>query len=173
MVIQVPLINSEKVALVDDGDALLIEGYAWWEHVARGNLSYVYGMKLPRTRKGERVIKLHRHVMGLGKAFPIVDHIDGNGLNNCRNNLQIVTKAQNAQKANLRPENNPRKRHSKYRGVSFLEWHGRYLAYIDHEGKRTYLGYHDTAEEAARVRDAKAIELHGQFARLNFAHDRT
>ena len=169
--LQIPLINSDKFVTIDDEDAAIIAGYAWWEHAASPSLSYAYGMKLPRSRTGERVVKMHRLILGLEKGASIVDHIDSNGLNNVRSNLQRVTAAQNAQKANHTAGNMPHKRHSKFRGVSFLGWYGKYLAYVNAEGKRVYLGYYDTAEEAARVRDAKAKELHGKFARLNYEDD--
>ena len=47
-----------------------------------------------------------------------------------------------------------------------------YQANINFEGKRYYLGTYATPEEAARAYDAKAKELHGEFAYLNFPEDR-
>lgn len=173
MPIEIKLTNSDRVAVVDEADYPLVQGYVWWEHfpTQTDRLSYAYGMKLPRTRTGERVVKMHRLILGFTKKDPLIDHVDGNGLNNCRSNLQPVTVAQNLQKANFDPERNPRKVHSKYRGVSYLKWYGKYMAYVNCQGKREYLGYFDTAEEAARARDAKAKQLHGKYARLNFAND--
>jgi hypothetical protein len=171
MPIEIKLTNSDRVALVDEADYPLVQNYAWWEHspTSFSRLYYAYGMKLPRSRTGERVVKMHRLILGLSVKDPMVDHIDGNGLNNCRVNLEFITPAQNIQKANFDPDRNPRKVHSKYRGVSFLGWHGKFLAYVNYQGRREYLGYFDTAEEAARARDARAKQLHGKYARLNFA----
>ncbi len=175
--IQIPLINSDKFALVDDADYELVKGYAWWEHKVldpnseSSGLSYAYGVKLPRKRGNERVVKMHRLILNKTNPKEIVDHIDHNGLNNTRANLRQITVAQNAQRARFTAETNPRKRHSKYRGVSYLGWHGRYLAYLNVNGKREYLGYFDTEEEAARARDKRAKELHGEFVRLNYAED--
>ncbi len=165
---QIKLTNSDRVALVDEASWELVKDYTWWEHKVSDQLSYAYGMKLPRRRSGEQVVKLHRLVLGYTQQDPHVDHIDGNGLNNCIANLRPITRAQNLQKANINPDRNPRKTHSKFRGVSYLGWHGRYLAYVNCNGKREYLGYFDTAIEAARARDKRAKELHGEFARLNF-----
>lgn len=170
MPVEIHLTNSPRVAIVDETDFNLVKGYVWWEHFSEASdrLSYAYGMKVPRVRTGERVVKMHRLLLGLKGGAPLVDHIDGDGLNNQRSNLQLVTAAQNMQKAVFDPANNPKKIHSQYRGVSYLGWYGKYLAYVNCEGKREYLGYYKTAEEAARARDARAKQLHGKFARLNF-----
>ena len=39
---------------------------------------------------------------------------------------------------------------------------------ITSRGKHFYLGRYDTKIEAAKARDRKAFELHGEFAYLNF-----
>lgn len=44
----------------------------------------------------------------------------------------------------------------------------RYIAQIQHNGEHHYLGMYKTPEEAARVRDKKAVEIHGENANLNF-----
>lgn len=170
MPIEIKLTNSDKAALIDEADYDLVKDYVWWEHFPKQSetLSYAYGMKLPRTRTGERVVKMHRLLLKITDSKQLIDHVDGNGLNNCRSNLQLVTMAENIQKANFDPTKNKRKRHSKFRGVSYLEWYGKYLAYVNCNGKREYLGYFTTAEEAARVRDSRAKQLHGKFARLNY-----
>jgi len=170
MPIQIPLTNSDKFAIVDEADYDLVKDYSWWEHFPEQSdrLSYAYGVKLPRKRTGEKVVKMHRLIMNETEKTKLLDHVDGNGLNNCRNNLEYITVAQNIQKADFDPARNKRKRHSKFRGVSYLEWHGKYLAYVNCNGKREYLGYFTTEEEAARVRDARAKQLHGKYARLNY-----
>ena len=171
---EIQLINSTRVALVDDEDYEKLRGYAWWEHKVKEDnaeftgLSYAYGVKLPRKQTGERIVKMHRLILGLKSSKQIVDHIDHDGLNNQKENLRLITAAQNAQRARFSACTNPRKRHSKFRGVSFLGWYGKYLAYVNCNGKREYLGYFDTAEEAARARDKRAKELHGEFVRLNY-----
>jgi hypothetical protein len=89
MPIQIPLTNSDKFATVDEADYDLVKGYTWWEHFPEQSdrLSYAYGVMLPRKRTGEKVIKMHRLVMGETEKTKLIDHIDGNGLNNRRNNL--------------------------------------------------------------------------------------
>ncbi len=60
---------------------------------------------------------------------------------------------------------------SQYRGVRWRGHHSKanpWWASIRHEGKQIYLGIHPTEEAAAKAYDAKALELHGHLAALNF-----
>lgn len=54
-----------------------------------------------------------------------------------------------------------------YIGVSKTKYNT-YYAYINKDNKRQYLGCFETPEEAAKIRDAKAIEIYGDYAKLNF-----
>ena len=57
---------------------------------------------------------------------------------------------------------------SGFRGVSINKRDGNWVAHIGIKGKSKHLGYFYTAIEAAKAYDAKAIEIHGSNARLNF-----
>ena len=85
-----------------------------------------------------------------------IDHIDGDKSNNAISNLRVATPAQNsARKRNKRSL-------SPSRGV-FPHGVG-FVARIHHAGKRHYLGYFPTAAAAKAAYEAKAKELHGEFA---------
>ncbi len=93
----------------------------------------------------------------------IVDHIDGNGLNNRRFNLRICTHQQN------QANRGPRGGSSQFVGV--LRHKDKWEAGIRYRGEYFYLGLFDDEVEAAKARDRKAYELHGQCAYLNFPDD--
>jgi len=92
-----------------------------------------------------------------------VDHINGNGLDNRRANLRPATGIENR-----RNRRRSRKNTSGYAGVSWDKVNRKWYAYITADGRMRALGRFDTAEEAALARDRAALELHGEFARLNF-----
>lgn len=89
-----------------------------------------------------------------------VDHRNRITTDNRLENLRVCSKAQNQQNAKKRRTNT-----SGFIGVSFDR--GKYVAKISVNGKQIYLGRYKSAKEAARVRDATAIDLHGAFASLN------
>lgn len=90
-----------------------------------------------------------------------IDHIDGNGLNNRLSNLRLATPLQNSR--NQRKQK--RATTSLYKGVTLVK--SRWRAYIHSGDKVVHLGYHPTQEQAALAYNAKALELYGEFARLN------
>ncbi len=98
----------------------------------------------------------------------IVDHKDGNGLNNQRNNLRIATRGQNG--SNRRPKGGS----SGYIGVSMLvirsgkNTYQYWRASIQKGGVKEYLGLFKNKVDAAKAYDKRAIELHGEFANPNF-----
>jgi len=92
-----------------------------------------------------------------------IDHIDGDGTNNRIENLRLADRAQNSM-------NRPMYKCNKtgYKGVGRRCDERRYHARIGADNVLQSLGYYNTAEEAARAYDRKAIELHGDYARTNF-----
>ena len=102
---------------------------------------------------------MHRLLMAPPKGM-LVDHIDGNGLNNRRANLRLCTRSQN--RRNTRPQNAS----SAFLGV--IRRGDKYLAKITHAGRTEHLGTFTDEEQAARTRDRRAKELFGEFAWLNF-----
>jgi hypothetical protein len=151
-------------ATVDESDVEAVSAFKWSALKSKSGTTYAVRMESIGTGK-RRIVYMHRFLMGFGAGDGrLVDHRDGNGLNNVRSNLRPATNAQNVC--------NKRHRRSaafKYKGTRLLERRGRpWGAAICANGKRINLGYYETAEEAAMAYDRAATELHGEFARLNF-----
>lgn len=101
--------------------------------------------------------------MGLKKGDKqVIHHIDHNGLNNDDTNLKVVSAKENSYHRKKHAKNNK----SLYKGV--WKYFERWRACIMYNGKHISLGYFDTQEQAAKAYDAKALELFGEFACLNF-----
>ncbi|MFA5293027.1 MAG: AP2/ERF family transcription factor [Phycisphaerae bacterium] len=115
-----------------------------------------------RSEKG-KTIYMHNEVLAPAPGM-VIDHIDHNGLNNSRQNLQLATRSQNA--CNRRKRDS--KCTSKYKGVWFNKREGKWMSAIKVDGKRIYLGYFDNEFDAARAYDIAAKKYHGKFAVLNF-----
>jgi len=113
---------------------------------------------------------MHRIIIGLvdesdwsKTANYHVDHVNGNGLDNRRRNLRIVSVGQNSM-------NRRHKAHgySKYKGVSFRKDNGKWVAQIKINGVLTHLGQFGSEEEAAVEYDKHAVVLFGEHASVNF-----
>lgn len=104
---------------------------------------------------------LHRFLMNCTKGDgKIVDHIDGNGLNNQKSNLRICTQSENLK--NMKGYGI-----SKYKGVSPTANKKRFRARIKHNNKQIFLGVFDTEIEAAMCYNKNAKDMFGNFANLN------
>lgn len=115
-----------------------------------------------RANIGGRTVFMHRLIMNPGPGM-VVDHINGNKLDNRRENLRICTPAENARNCG-----SFRNSTSRYKGVHLCSRSGKWRAKIHVNKMHFKIGYFATEEEAARAYDARARELHGEFARLNF-----
>lgn len=104
-----------------------------------------------------------RIVLGAKVIGKITDHIDGDTLNNQRNNLRVVTIRQN--NTNKSAKKNGK---SKYLGVVVRNRRSKYEANITVNGKLIYLGVFINEIDAAKAYDKAAFKYNKQYARLNF-----
>lgn len=128
-----------------------------WKLITRkdGRIEGVTGRK---NGKGSLVL-LHRLLLNPNKN-QIVDHVNGNVLDNRRINLRITDYNGNNKNVRIRKDNT-----SGYRGVHYSG--GKYIARIQYNKKRINLGKFDTAKEAGIAYNEAAIKYHKQYARLN------
>lgn len=157
---EIPLTKG-YVALVDDADYEEMSEHRWQACVQSERL--VYAKRDYQVDRKRFSVLMHRAIIDAPPDSE-VDHADGNGLNNCRANLRVCSFTQNQQNRGKRPNTT-----SKYKGVSWHARSRRWRARICVNGKELYLGGFTSEKEAADTYDAKAREVFGGYARLNFA----
>lgn len=156
------LLTQGMVAYFDPEDIDLIDKQPWYAMKGRNGRFYAVHMVYDGDEK--KVISLHRQIMGCPEGL-LVDHEDGDGLNNRRYNLREATYSQNNSN-NVRPVRVHKKDQTLPRGV-YPHNKGGFVALVRHETKMHYVGKFSCKIEAARAYDKKARELHGEFATLN------
>ena len=145
--IRIPLSDGCE-ALIDADDWDIVKDHQWsaW----KADYSRTAYAKANRSTAGggpAGTIKMHRLIMDAQPGQEI-DHIDGNGLNNCRSNLRITTRLDNAKNRPLGRDNT-----SGYKGVSLHKPSGKWRVSITANGKRHFFGHHDCPVIAARIYD--------------------
>lgn len=149
----IALTNGMEVK-VDDQDFEELSKFRWY-----------FGFYQPgRPERGRafrsenrKSIQMSRQIMG-AQPGQIVDHVNGDGLDNQRDNLRFCTHQQNMQ-------NRGATQGKKYKGVH--RYGNQWLAEIGVNGTNRIVGAFDTPEEAALAYDKAARELFGEFARVN------
>ena len=147
---RIPLTRG-KFALVSDEDFNTLSQYRWYCSAKN------YAVRSVARNTGP--LFMHRVIMDAPDGLE-VDHINGDKLDNRRDNLRHATSSQN--KANVGPFS------GKYKGV---DRKGRkWRAQIRVNGKKTHLGLYSHAIQAAMAYDSIAFAQWGEFAYLNFPH---
>jgi hypothetical protein len=145
------------VAFVDDDDFAAVSQKKWGAFHSNGN---VYAASQTSRKDGpRRTLFMHRIINETPEGLH-TDHVDGDTLNNCRSNLRSVTRAQN--QWNRRAD---RQGSSKHKGVSWQASTGKWLAMIQANKRRIYLGIFADEEDAARAYASAAVEMFGEFNR--------
>lgn len=143
-----------KYALVDDEDYERIARYKWYA----GPHGYARTHTYDESGKDHGVL-MTRMITGAPKNMEI-DHIDGNKLNNQRNNLRLCSHAENTRNVGIRKTNT-----SGYKGVSWNKRTKKWVAQICFNYKKIILGRFENVADAARAYNEASGKYHGEFAR--------
>ncbi len=150
---RIPL-GDGHYAIVDAADYEWLSRYNW--RTQNG-----YAARRDKTR----TTYMHREIMRPPKGM-MVDHINHVKWDNRRSNLRICTRQQNTHNNDKHAGSS-----SRFKGVGYSKDRGKWFAKIWFEGRRIWLGYFLDETEAAHAYDAKAVELFGEFAHLNFPEE--
>lgn len=155
-------LTQGQFAQADDWNYNWLNQWKW--HVLKCKCGIYYAARVEYIKGTKPMeshcILMHRLIMNTPKDHH-VDHIDHNGLNCLEDNMRNCLRFQNMR--NRRSNNN---HSSQFRGVCWFPRLKKWRAYIGVPQK--HLGYHSDEINAAKAYDAKAKELYGEFANLNF-----
>jgi hypothetical protein len=160
------VLQPEITTEVSDADADLASSV--WYAVESGGIMYARagGSSGPHLH---RVIGERMTGEPLGKR--VVDHMNGNSLDNRRENLRVVSHMENIRNRAGANKNGT----SGHLGVSFHKGKGRWRAYImlpgtERKQKMLHLGYFDIVEDAVKARLEAEREHWGVQPRRADAH---
>lgn len=151
--VRVPLTRG-KWSGVDYDDAARVFEHKW-QAVKDGRVWYAQATVNGTT------IRMHRFVLRAPKGSQ-VDHRNGHGLDNRRENLRYATYTQNH--ANQQKTRGT----SRYKGVWWAAHVEKWGAQVHVNNRGKHLGYFDDEKKAALAYDRAAVESWGEFARCNF-----
>lgn len=140
--------NTGTPFYFDMEDFETIRWLTWYEHVD------ATGYHTLKAKQNGKTIKMS-HLLG----YKHYDHIDRNPLNNRRHNLRKATTADNARNRTIQKNNT-----SKVMGVSLNKRDNLWIARIQVDGDRKYLGSFVNKNDAIKTRLAAEIKYYGEFA---------
>ena len=135
------ILTQGKMAFIDDEDFDKVSKYKWFA-VKNGNTfyagRYISGTKNPRKKEW-----MHHLIMGRPDEGYEIDHRDGDGCNNQKVNMRIVTHRINMQ--NIINSSTPS---SKYPGVSWHKLRNKWRSCFNIGNKQIHLGLFDNELDA-------------------------
>ena len=155
---KIPLTQG-KFALVDDDDFEYLNQWKW--HSQNGYA--VRELYIGGGRKNKKVINIFMHrVVNRTLEHLNTDHIDGNRLNNRKENLRSCTASQN-----LYNRGAAKGSASKFKGVVRSKTAKKWVAQARLNGKMHYIGTYKTEKAAAQAYNMYTAKVHGEFALVN------
>lgn len=149
-------LTTGQITYVDDDVYEEVSKFNWRLDPTNKHVVRTIGPKNKR-----RSLRLHRFVIK-AQTGQLVDHIDGNTLNNTRDNLRFADKSTNGMNRDKQINNT-----SGYKGVTFHKQMNKWHAQLCCKGKQYSLGLFELAIDAAKAYNEAALLHFGEFARLN------
>lgn len=149
--------NGEFKAIIDLEDVEKCKKYTWRIGCYKNRIR----LETSITKNNKNVhLRLHRYIINISESKQIVDHINGNTLDNRKRNLRITDKKGNGMNKGLNSNNS-----SGIKGVYWCNSREKWVASIKVNGKREFLGYFNDKEEARVHRREAEIEYFKEYSR--------
>lgn len=155
---EIPLTRGQ-VAIIDVEDWHLIKDYKWSATWCHGKKGYYATTNIPDGKGKYKNTGMHRLILGAKKG-EVVDHINGHGLNNTRDNLRIVTTRENNINKKLYSHNT-----SGIAGITLDKECNKWRVRINTEEKRITVGRFDNFQDAVYARKKAEEKYYGDLVR--------
>lgn len=152
----IPISNGE-FTVVDDEDHADLSTLSWHRH-KEGYVVHTFWDEDGSGRRRSITLLMHRLVLR-APSFVLVDHWNGDPLDNRKQNLRTATHQENAW-------NRGKSSGQALKGI--YAFRNGWKARIKRDGQSIYLGLYTNPIHAALAYDEAARQLFGEFARLNF-----
>jgi hypothetical protein len=151
---EIPL-SKGKVAIVDDEMFEYLNQWSWYCQKSG------YAARSYRKDGGFKHDRMHRVIINAAKG-DIVDHINGDKLDNRKENLRLATPSQNNYNRGLASNST-----SGFKGVTWNKKTNKWIARIYVDRKGIHLGSFEYKVDAALAYNEAAFKYHGEFANYN------
>lgn len=152
-------LSSGDVAIIDADKIDVISDIKWYR-LPGDRTNYAVSNKRLEDRT---VVMLYLHrVLTDCPDDMVVDHINGDGLDNRMCNLRVVTVAENNLNSRVRSDSQ-----TGIKGAYYDKRKGSYYSRITINGKDIYLGTFKTAKEAAEAYAEASRKYHGKYGRTH------
>ncbi|HEY8659877.1 MAG TPA: hypothetical protein VIM07_04430 [Chitinophagaceae bacterium] len=159
------IVLTSVYAMVDDEDYERLSKNKWYiMRLYHCNTDILYARRYEGSPKNgnHKAILMHREVLGATSRLEKIDHKDGNGLNNQKNNIRKCTHSENMSNRKV-----SHKKSNKYLGVFFKKNEDSYQAALKKDGKVYSTGYFKTTEQAAQAYNDLVLKYNPIYGRLN------
>jgi hypothetical protein len=131
-------LTQGQVAIVDDEDFEMLNQHKWYPYTDSTNW---YAIRNGDFHKS--TVSMHREIMRTPSGMH-TDHLNGNGLDNRKENLRICTHRENCQ-------NRHKKTTSPYPGVSWIRVRNKWVSHIQVNGRKHIIGAYNRELDAAKA----------------------
>lgn len=150
-------LNNEKFVTVDDDDFESLSKHNWQFCLSHGEKGYA---RRKITVNSKRVLIIMHRVITNCPSGMEVDHINGDTLDNRKQNLRICTRQENAQNIGRHKDSG-----NLHLGVYWNKLERKWKAGITSDYKHIHLGTFSTMEEAMAARKIAEKKIKGSFRR--------
>lgn len=150
------ILNNGKGEVVVDNDSFKeLSGKKWY-------LVNGYAARPGKMVNGRRepIVWMHRVIAETPKGKE-TDHINGNRLDNRKENLRVCTATENRRNVGVKKNSL-----TGIKGVRLETRTGRFTTRIQIGSGRLHIGTFETAKEAAEAYNEAALKYHGEYAKI-------